>query len=970
MTPTIQPARELRNEVIFGQSEDCIVVTCKQLNPEKIHSVLKDLRVTEIAELSGWLFQTMCDPYETTAQQLQIRPRLRSWSLQHDEFEYLLQIHMWTIVCNTIGKNQQTNGRCVDFLGHETTITFDDDAVLHACILTFNRIFPNHQPVCIANPFDGNGKWAVVRNATISATNLQNVTSCSENTSNRIRPNTQNLTAGPQIVHFRKNKGCLQAKLYDVRGRNDIQKLEDANVLLALHEKKIPIRLEHADNGELTATISGHHHTGQVKTYVLDELANSYLLGFSQMWRRLSPKPLVTYTLVWVSGIQTTFTVPTDTSVDHIHLAWKFANKWFGTESEVRFVLGGKQIMPQVTFGEIGNIHQKIHAVLPLQGGGAKIDRNVAIKNNIARWMLLEGVALDKVTSLLDHVQKKAGNQQLLFLDQQEGSKRWEHLQRLCEKIEVDCPKPDPGPDTARARSSRIHSKDQAKSLDFANTVIESGFFITADDKPAAILKHVVVKGTGVCLTSANEAQQWLQDNAPISGDPLAVLIPSDQPVQFERPHQEIIAPMRDPQGRAILVSANMYQLGQTDIRTAEMQSKVIDLRAESHVLLGLHNDEFKQEEWERITANPVREARVLLRELGWTAVFSKVWGRRYTRHNVQVQPHAAEYVSFRAMIPAEEEEDMLRLSGAKGLYAVSFEGEGKPKKQYKIVWVTGSKQDLLVKSASIQSHGVIRNKTGFGLRVNRESYDSVFKGLRPGEDIPVEFDAQHKWKIESLPFGTTSDGLRDWAISIGWSIKPLKFLGPRAAVLASEKTPPDGILSINGMPVLLRALDTKKKQAGSLIAGPPQKRVSESTNEDWLQTHDPWARSTTTPAPHDPRPPLPRRRHDQGTGQSGPVEQQLKEHESEITNLKKSIQQLSEAQDNFACRTGAMFDGIRNEVTSFVQQALNQQETRTQSRFDELKEMLQGAMLAKNVASPARAAKKSKQETEKQMEP
>ena len=365
------------------------------------------------------------------------------------------------------------------------------------------------------------------------------------------------------------------------------------------------------------------------------------------------------------------------------------------------------------------------------------------------------------------------------------------------------------------------------------------------------ILKHVVVKGTGVCLTAANEAHQWLQDNAPISGDPLAVIIPSDQPVQSERPHQEIIVPMRDRQGRAILVSANMYQLGQTDIRTSEMQSKVIDLKTESHVLLGLHKDEFKQEEWERITANPVREARVLLRELGWTANFPKVWGRRYIHKNVQVQPHAAEYVSFRAMIPAEEEEDMLRLSGAKGLYTVSFEGEGKPKKQYKIVWVAGSKQDLLVKSASIQSHGVIRNKTGFGLRINRENYESVFKSLRPGEDIPVEFDAQHKWKIESLPFGTTSDGLRDWATSIGWSIKPLKFLGPRAAVIASEKAPPEGILSINGMPVLLRALDTKKKQAGSLIAGPPQMRVPESTKEDWLQTHDP-------------------------SGQSGPVEQQL----------------------------------------------------------------------------------------------
>ena len=163
MTPTMQPVRELRDEITFGQGEDCIVVTCRQLNPEKIHDVLRDVRVADIVELSGWQFQIMCDPYETNIQQLQIRPRLSSWSLQHDEFEYLLQIHIWTIVCNTVVKNQQTNGKCVDFLGHETSIKFDNDAVLHACMQTFNRTFPNHQPVCIATPNEGNGKWAVVR---------------------------------------------------------------------------------------------------------------------------------------------------------------------------------------------------------------------------------------------------------------------------------------------------------------------------------------------------------------------------------------------------------------------------------------------------------------------------------------------------------------------------------------------------------------------------------------------------------------------------------------------------------------------------------------------------------------------------------------------------------------------------------------------------------------------------------------
>ena len=75
---------------------------------------------------------------------------------------------------------------------------------------------------------------------------------------------------------------------------------------------------------------------------------------------------------------------------------------------------------------------------------------------------------------------------------------------------------------------------------------------------------------------NAEEAQQWLQDIAPISGDPLTVLIPADQSIHAERPHQEITVPMRDPQGRAVLVATKMYQLGQTDVKIAEMQSKKI----------------------------------------------------------------------------------------------------------------------------------------------------------------------------------------------------------------------------------------------------------------------------------------------------------------------------------------------------------------------------------------------------------
>ena len=70
---TTQYVRALREEIIFETEEDCIVVSCRKLNPQKVHDELLRLKITDIVELSGWSFQIMCDPYDTGIQQLQIR---------------------------------------------------------------------------------------------------------------------------------------------------------------------------------------------------------------------------------------------------------------------------------------------------------------------------------------------------------------------------------------------------------------------------------------------------------------------------------------------------------------------------------------------------------------------------------------------------------------------------------------------------------------------------------------------------------------------------------------------------------------------------------------------------------------------------------------------------------------------------------------------------------------------------------
>ena len=170
MTPTIQAVRALREEIKLEAEEDCIAVNCRQMNPEKVHAELLSMRVTDIVELSGLCFQIMCDPYDAGVQQLQIRPKPRSWSLQHDEFEYALQTRIWISICKADGRREPVTNRQVTFIGHETQIAVENATVLNSFVQIFNRIFPSHQPIYIVTTPVGNLKWVIARSADESAT--------------------------------------------------------------------------------------------------------------------------------------------------------------------------------------------------------------------------------------------------------------------------------------------------------------------------------------------------------------------------------------------------------------------------------------------------------------------------------------------------------------------------------------------------------------------------------------------------------------------------------------------------------------------------------------------------------------------------------------------------------------------------------------------------------------------------------
>lgn len=100
------------------------------------------------------------------------------------------------------------------------------------------------------------------------------------------------------------------------------------------------------------------------------------------------------------------------------------------------------------------------------------------------------------------------------------------------------------------------------------------------------------------------------------------------------------------------------------------------------------------------------------------------------------------------------------------------------------------------------------------------------------------------------------------------------------------------------------------------------------------MQVHDPWAKSSTAGAP---KPPPVRAT----TIPPGPVEQQLKQHEVKIHELRRSLQDLSNKQDKMQVDVMSHTAQVKDGVLQFVKRTAVEQEQKTQCCFLELKQLL-----------------------------
>eukprot|EP00435_Cladocopium_sp_Y103_P007279 s2444_g2.t1 len=136
------------------------------------------------------------------------------------------------------------------------------------------------------------------------------------------------------------------------------------------------------------------------------------------------------------------------------------------------------------------------------------------------------------------------------------------------------------------------------------------------------------------------------------------------------------------------------------------------------------------------------------------------------------------------------------------------------------------------------------------GIRFTKQDFPAAFAKLRPGEDMPSQIAANHFFRVEPTPVGTTAEQMQAWISAHGWKAKPIRSINASAWLCAAEVQFEDVFQQWNNMPVLIKWIQQKKDITPVVLAGNVQKacqisalEVSQPPAPDSGNLHpDPWA--------------------------------------------------------------------------------------------------------------------------------
>lgn len=625
-----------------------------------------------------------------------------------------------------------------------------------------------------------------------------------------------------------------------------------------------------------------------------------------------------------------------------------------------------------------------IHIAESLLGGAkttSKQDFKRLVESGIANLLLEYGLDLPQVTTSTSKLVESVGLPRLHHLLHGEtDTERHASFEKLCKAIDLELPvRPLKRSHTdGKYRKLRMQSQiRESGNLGAENFLLQEGFFLNEDGSSATILTQYSPNASGVILMTPQKAQEWITAATDKSPDELGIYVLGAFEVPNRFPNIRINAPAKDHTGRSVLLNGILIQMGekQLSIPSTETPIEINDVQIAS---VTLWQEDFEPSLWSRIIESPVRATKDLLALDGHQGILGKPWARVYQDKGVNVTPALASSVQFHAEFQKGPRFlALLKRSGFNKIYITPKNEVGRPDSSWKIIWLQDTVLQIESKATGIHgTAGLVKGKKSRGLRVEQAVFRSTWDKLKPGVEPPDIRETRFVFRLQPLPLGIDSQNLTSWGSQIKWDIRPIRAVGAKQWIVGSNDQPPN-ILMFNGQPILAQQIHQKQITGNGVIAAGPRVPLRSKGNPKSTEglskgnvfrhgdpQYDPWATyaptnsaasgtsTISTPYPDG---------HSSTSSRSatGPVANLLQQQEDRLHVVETMMGKLQEQQTSTIQTMENKFKAVGDQLNQHVQttkqgfefmqkenvnlhqtiaQALQQQDQRIATSFDELK--------------------------------
>ncbi|CAE7413448.1 unnamed protein product [Symbiodinium sp. CCMP2592] len=323
---------------------------------------------------------------------------------------------------------------------------------------------------------------------------------------------------------------------------------------------------------------------------------------------------------------------------------------------------------------------------------------------------------------------------------------------------------------------------------------LECSFFQMEDGSTPQALTKISHGSVGIALVTEREAELLLQNQETMSSGELAAIVVGSSFLNagsFDM--QQVEVPCRNAQDARILVRAQMINFGAKKVTLAGESSriKVDELEA---VVLACEMVQKEIPEWDEVADAPLKFLKSRIPTLE-EALFA-TWGRRcFAAGKPTTDARAAQTMFVMLRIKKQYKEAILK-SVCEGIYFSPRSEDGAPDHTYKVVWFQDKPlAEVLVKAnTEPTAMGLVRNKTGFGIRVKASEFTKLKQkwvpAWKPLANTPYDLKIQKHFDLQNMPLCCSKAEVQKFINDIKWEALVIKQLHPRTWLVGAEQQP------------------------------------------------------------------------------------------------------------------------------------------------------------------------------------